>query len=62
MTKTELWDALKARNPQFETGPIVFTPEKLRKFFDLVWDKASEKPKNQAPDLSELFRTFGVRQ
>ncbi len=59
MTKTALWQLLVKRNPRFETGPIAFAPETLRKFFDLVWDEAT-KEKGAGDIFAGLFG--GVRR
>lgn len=40
MKKPELWQLLIDKNPSFLTGPIEFTPEKLQRFFELVWTQA----------------------
>ena len=62
MLKEELWQLMLKRNPNFETGPIAFKPESLRKFFDLVWDQAlKSEPKGSGdPGLDRLRELFGM--
>ena len=57
MTKSELWDTMVKRNPQFVTGPISFMPHTLEKFFNLVWDTAvkSVKPSNESNPFESIF-------
>lgn len=64
MTKDQLWRALAARNPNWETSPITMQPPTLRKLFDLIWTTAQEDARQAAPPppatpydaFSELFR------
>jgi hypothetical protein len=54
MTKEQLWRLITDRNPHFLTGerPIRFTPESLRKLYDLVWDQAViEETDGELPDF-----------
>jgi hypothetical protein len=64
MTRDELWALFVRRNPAFKTGPIAFKPETLRKFFDLVWEKAQEAVPRPAPkppvDLPDFMKDLGL--
>jgi len=61
MTKPDLWRLLVQRNPRFITGPIAFSPETLRRFFDLVWDEAK---KDKSFDAGDIFQGLfgGIRR
>lgn len=57
--KEELWKLYVDRNPKFLTGPINFTPDGLRKFFDQTFDVAEKSGKeektNNNYDASNIF-------
>jgi len=60
MTKEILWQTYVDRNPKFLTGPINFTPDGLRKFFDQTFDIAEksgkETPTKSNYDSVNMFR------
>lgn len=58
MQKEELWKVYVDKNPKFLTGPINFTPDGLRKFFDQTFDiaeKSGKEIKNSNYAASNIF-------
>ena len=43
MQKDELWAIYTRKNPKFESGPVTFTADGLRKFFDQTWESAHQQ-------------------
>lgn len=43
MQKDELWAIYTRKNPNFESGPVTFTADGLRKCFDQTWESAHQQ-------------------
>jgi hypothetical protein len=61
MEKEELWNIYVSKNPLFLKGPINFTANGLRKFFDQTYDMGEKNglEKNSKPNNYPNKNDFG---
>lgn len=59
MTKAELWDLYKRKNPAIEAGTVTLSAEMFRKFFDTTYDEGFKEGGNDK-DFESLLSSMGM--
>ena len=59
MSKDQLWDLYVTKNPSFaENEAILMSPDKIKKMFDLTYDKAYEHGKVVGENVANLMNGY----